>query len=130
MSEENVTVVGALYEHFNRVGEPPWELFEPDAEFDATNVVGLGVLRGREQVLGAMRDYAASWERWSIEPEKFIDAGEHVVVVVRDGGRLKATGDEVFNRFVHLWTFRAGKVVRWKTFLDEDQAVEAAGLSE
>ena len=64
------------------------------------------------------------------QPEEFHDAGEQIVAVVRDGGRLKGTGDEVYNRFAHVWTFRAGKVIRWETFTDKAKALEAAGLSE
>jgi hypothetical protein len=51
MSVENVELARIVYDRFNELGEPPWELFHPDAEFDASNVVGFGVLKGREQVL-------------------------------------------------------------------------------
>jgi ketosteroid isomerase-like protein len=133
MSEENVERVRAAYEHFNRTGEPPWDLFASGAEFDASNVAGFGsydLSAGRERVLGLLREFAAAFEDWRIEPEEIIDAGEQVVAVVRDGGRLRETGDEVYNRFTNLWTFRSGMVTRWKTFTDRGQAFDAAGLSE
>lgn len=130
MSKQNVEVVRAFYEHFNRTGEPPWDLFDPEAEFDATNVVGFGIVRGRERVLASLREYAAAFDDWRIEPEEFVDAGDQVLAVVRDGGRLKDTADEVFNRFTHVWTLRSGKVVRWKTFTEKAEALAAAGLAE
>jgi len=130
MSEENVEAIRRGYEHFNQDGEPDWNLFHPDAELDATNVVGFGVIRGREEVLTALRDYASSFDEWQIEPEELIDAGERVFAAVRDGGRMKATGGEVFNRFFHVWYFDSGKVIAWKTFRDKDAALEAAGLRE
>lgn len=128
MSQENVELARTIYDRFNRLGEPPWEFFHPDAEFDATNVVGFGVLKGREQVVPALRDYAAAWDDWRMEPEEFIDGGEQVMATVLDRGRLKDTGDEVHNRFFNVLTFRSGKVTRWKTFTDRAQALEAAGL--
>jgi hypothetical protein len=30
----------------------------------------------------------------------------------------------------HVWTLRDGKVVRWQMFLNGEEALEAAGLSE
>ena len=130
MSRENVELVREVYAAFNRTGEPPWELFTADAEFDATAIPGLGVVRGREQVIAAVRDYAAAFEDWRIEPEELLEAGNRVVAVVRDGGRLKGTDDTVFNRFTHVWTFSGNRVARWKTFTDHRQALEAVGLWE
>ena len=133
MSQENVEIIRLMYEHFNRTGEPDWELFGPEAEFDATAVVGFGryqINAGREEIMRILGDYAAAFEDWRIEPEEIIDAGDQVVAAVRDGGRLRGTDDEVYNRFTHIWTFRSGKVVRWKTFTDRAEALEAAGLSE
>ena len=128
MSEENVELARTIYDLFNRRGEPPWECFHSDVEFDATNIVGFGVLKGRDQALPALREYAAAWDDWRMEPQEFIDAGEHVVTTVLDGGHLKATGVEVHNRFFNVLSFRAGKVTRWKTFVDKSQALEDAGL--
>ena len=130
MSRENVEVVRRFYEHFNQLHEPPWEAFEQDAVFDASGVVGFAELRGRDEVLAAIREYAAAWDDWRMDPEELVDAGDHVVTTVRDGGRLKATGDEIHNRFFHVFTFRTGKVARWQTFTDKDRALKAAGLSE
>jgi len=52
-----------------------------------------------------------------------------VVVAVRDGGRLRQSDAEVWNRFFHVWTFRNGKIVRRSSHSDRDRALEAAGLS-
>ncbi len=65
-----------------------------------------------------------------MDAEQLIDAGDQVVVVVRDGGRLKDSGSEIWNRFVHVWTVRDGKVIRWASYGDKDAALEAVGLSE
>ena len=130
MSHEHVETVRQVYAAFNRAGEPPWELFTHDAEFDATAIPGFGVIRGREQALAAFGEYGAAFEDWRIEPVELVDAGDQVVAVVRDGGRMKGTGDTIFNRFTHVWTFRGERVSRWKTFTDHTQALEEVGLHE
>ena len=129
MGRENVELARTIYERFNQLGEPPWEFFHQDVEFDASNIVGFGVLKGRDQALSGLREYAAAWDEWQIVPEEFVDAGDQVLATVLDGGRLKATSAEVHNRFFNVLTFREGKVARWKTFTDRAEAAEAAGLS-
>lgn len=131
MSQKNVESISALYDHFNHTGEPDWDRFDPEAEFDPSDVVGLPRVRlaeGKEKMRGLLRDYAAAFDDWRIEPKQLIDAGDRVVAVVRDGGHVKGSGDEIFNDFTHVWTFRSGKVVHWKTFTDHARALEAAGL--
>ena len=129
MSEENVEQARTLYDLFNQRGVPPWEFIHSDVVFDASNIVGLGVLKGREEALSGLREYTAAWEEWRIEPEEFLDAGDQVMATVLDGGRLKATGTEVHNRFYNVLTFRDGKLTHWKTFTVRSEALEAAGLS-
>jgi ketosteroid isomerase-like protein len=55
---------------------------------------------------------------------------QRVVTAVRDGGRLKGSDSEVWNRFFHVWTFRDGRIVRRSSHIDENQAFQAAGLRE
>jgi SnoaL-like domain len=77
-----------------------------------------------------VREYAAAFENWQIRPEEIVDAGDHVFAAVRDGGRIKGAKTEIFNRFFHVFTFRDSKVVRFSSYLDRDEALEAAGLRE
>ncbi len=131
MSEENLEIVKAIYDHFNETGEPKWDSFHAEAVFDASSVPGFGVLSVREAALNALREYAAAFEKWQMTPEEIVDVGfDRVFAAVRDGGRIKGSGDEIFNLFFHAWELREGKVVVWKTFQDRAQALEAAGLTE
>jgi ketosteroid isomerase-like protein len=131
MSEENVEIVRSIYDHFNQIGELKWDLFHSEAVLDASSTPGFGIVRGRDAALAALRDYAAPFEDWRVEPEEIVDAGgSYVFAAVRDGGRIKGTQDEIFNRFFHAWELRDGKVIAWRTFQTREQALEAAGLSE
>ena len=59
-----------------------------------------------------------------------VDAGDSVVVRVRQSGRGKETGAQVENHAWQLFTLRNGKVVHCRGYDTKAQALEAAGLSE
>jgi ketosteroid isomerase-like protein len=88
------------------------------------------VYRGREGVAEAMRVWTGTWDDWRVELEEIVDAGDRVVLIARESGRGKGSGIEIDQRVYGVFTLRDGKIVRWKGFIDRDQALEAAGLRE
>ena len=58
------------------------------------------------------------WDEFSAAPEEFLDAGDEVVVIGRYRGVAKDTGKELDVPFVHVWTVREEKAVRFRQFLD------------
>jgi ketosteroid isomerase-like protein len=58
------------------------------------------------------------WDGFRADPEQFIDGGDEVVVLGRYTARAKATGKPLAVPFVHVWTIRDGRVVRFRQFLD------------
>jgi ketosteroid isomerase-like protein len=75
-----------------------------------------------------MADWLEAWEDWQLEVEQLLDAGDHVVALVRQRGRSKATGLPVDMRFAQVWTFQDGRQTRMRMYASRDQALEAAGL--
>ena len=59
-----------------------------------------------------------------------VDAGDSVVVRVRQSGRGKETGAHVESDGWQVFTLRDGKVVHCRGYDTKAQALEAAGLSE
>ena len=53
-----------------------------------------------------------------MEPEELIDAGDRVVVVVRQSGRGKVSGAEVNAVLYQVATVREGKVLTVDVYLD------------
>lgn len=104
----------------------------PDIEFDYSGATPDGLRgSGAEQFAEALGAWAGTFENWTVEPVEFIDAGkDQVLVAVRDGGRIKASGSDVSNEFFHLWTFRDGQAVRFAAFARREDALEAAKLEE
>ena len=132
MSEENVEVVRRIYDEYVDRPEAVRELYAPDYETDVTDVApDFDVIRGFDAALEALRSYMETFEDFYIELEEVIHADEeHVVVEVRDGGRMPGSDSEVQNHRFHVYAFREGKVVRFSSHLDKNPALEAAGLSE
>lgn len=132
MSEENVETVRRVYEGVNARLEAPRELFDPGYEFDNTELwPDVVEVLGFEAAQEAMREYWETFEAYHVEIEEVIYADEgRVVDVVRDGGRMRGTDAEVWNRFFHVWTLRDGRIVRLSIHTDRNRSLEAAGLSE
>ena len=134
MSEENVEVVREVYARINADPQEPAspEFFHLDYEFDARDVApDMGILRGLEVADEALRDYWAMFEGFHIELIEVLHSDEELVVTaIQDGGRMKGSDAEVWNRFFHVFTLRGGKVALISAHTDKDRALEAAGLSE
>ena len=131
MSQENVERARAGYEYLSRVGEPNRELLDPEVTFDATSLPGFGSYRSLDAFLADWRPYRDTFDEWRIEVEELVEGrGGRVFVSIRDGGQIKGSDREVFQRAFHVQEFRACKVVRFQLFLDRSEAVEAAGLRE
>ncbi len=132
MSQENVEIVRAAYDRVNAGLEDPPELFDPDYEFDARDVApAVGIVRGAEAVQEALREYWDTFEDFHIEFKEALHADEeHVVTAVKDGGRMKGSDAEIWNRLFHVWTFRNGRVLRISSHTDKNRALKAAGLVE
>jgi ketosteroid isomerase-like protein len=132
MSEDNVETVRRVYERVNAQKQVPPELFDPDYEFDNTELwPDVGGVIGLEASERVMREYWETFEAYHVEIDEVVHADEHCVIdVVRDGGRMKGSDAEIWNQFVHVWTLRDGRIVRLSVHTDRARALEAAGLSE
>jgi ketosteroid isomerase-like protein len=133
MSQENVEIVRRLYEGVNARLETPQELFDPNFELDQIDagVDVVEIIRGPEAALESLREWWDAFEDFHIEFKEVLHADEeHVVTAVQDGGSIRGSNAEVWNRFFHVWTFGDGKIVRLSLHTDKNRALEAAGLRE
>ena len=64
-----------------------------------------------------------------VEPERFVDAGEEIVVIGKARG-TSASGVEAQWRQVYVWTVRDGCAVRFRWFNRPSEALEAVGLND
>jgi ketosteroid isomerase-like protein len=93
--------------------------------------MGADSCRGPEEVKRLWRGLDEAFEEFRLEPEEFLDAGDHVPVRLRYRGRGKASGLEIEQEvFSQVITFRDGRMVRVEHFMSWDEAIEAAGVRE
>jgi uncharacterized protein len=125
MSEQNVQVVRTIYELWSR-DEPARHLIDPEIEYvNPSYAVEAGTRRGRK-ALGAIREV---YPDFRVEPERFIDVGEDVVVIGTARGTAPS-GVEAQWRQGYVWTVRDGKAIRFRWFNRPHEALEAVGLHE
>ena len=109
------------------------ELVDPEVELHGTvgGVQEGQVYRGLAEVV---REYdevdGEAWEERRIEPEEFLDADDHVVVMFHEFRRGKGSGVELELDTAAVFTMRDGRVARMQGFMDPAAASKAAGLSE
>jgi ketosteroid isomerase-like protein len=132
MSQTNVEIVRRVYEEINARLDVPSELFDREYEMDMRDILwDVGIRRGIEAAREGFLQYAQTFEDFRVELREVIHAdGQHVVTEIRDGGRLKGSDAEIWNRYFNAWTFRDGKVVRVSSHTDRARALEAAGKSD
>jgi ketosteroid isomerase-like protein len=71
-----------------------------------------------------------TWREWHFEPERFLDAGDRVVVFARIVGKGGASGLPFELETTHVWTIRSGRATSMHAYRDRSEALEAAGLRE
>jgi ketosteroid isomerase-like protein len=124
MSQANVELVQEIYERWaNRASASG--LIAEDLEYvNPPNAVEPGTRRDR-RALASVRDV---YPDFHFEPERYVDAGDDVVVIGIARGTT-ASGVEAQWRQGYIWTIQAGKAIRFRWFNDPAEALEAAGLS-
>lgn len=134
MSQENVEVVRDAFDAFTR-GDIEGVLRRCDEDIVITQPPELpGVSpqqRGHSGVFEAFAIWPEQWDDYSIEISRIVaDPGEHVVVATRQRGRGKQSQVNVEVEMTFVFTVRDRRIVEWRLFMREDQALEAVGLPE
>lgn len=105
-----------------QVFDPQIERIEPP-EFPAG-----GTYHGLAAVQEHLSRARETWAEGSCEPERFIVAGDKVVVFLYVRVRLKHETEWREGALADVFTFRNGKVIQFRTFADRQQAIEWAGV--
>jgi uncharacterized protein len=128
MSADNVQVLRAGYAAFARQDIPAvLAVFDEDISWTAPDSVPTGgTFHGHDGVLGFFGSLTEHFESMSVEPQEFIDAGDTVVVIVRD--RVTGPGGTADASAAHVWRMRDGKAVSFTEFGDTARMLGALGL--
>ena len=131
MSQENVEIVRAGFEHFRATLDFPTETMAPEFVWDMSTFEGWPEQKEYPGIEGArqfMRDWLEAWDGWELDVEELRDAGDKVVAILRQRGRSKTTGLEVDMHLAQVFTMRNGMQVRMEMYADPAAGLAAAGL--
>ena len=131
MSPENVEVVERIYQELNARQAFPPELFAPDCVTDLTelSLEHVRVLHGVHASQEALAPYFGTFDEFHVAAEVLHADERRVITAIRDGGRIKGSGAEVWSHYFHAWTLRDGRVVRLSSHTDRAEAFRAVGLA-
>ena len=138
MSQENIDRAKRAYTAMNgayRTGDfrrVIAEFFDPEIVLKPAGILPEGPreVRGHDELVAFNERQMEGFDDLSMMPERFIDGGDRVIVPFTLGGRASFSGLPVEFAFVHVGTYRDGKIVRLDVYATLDEALEAAGLSE
>ena len=132
MAPDNVEIVWAVLEAWNAfdldsvshliADDISW--LEVDGKLEAAGTE----MAGRGNVLAGMDSEV--WQSYRLEPEAVVEVNGHVVAILREIARGRASGLEVEGRWGYVVTLREGKIQRVEAYRDPRRALEAAGVSE
>lgn len=89
-----------------------------------------GTYRGIPEVQEHVTKGRGSWAEGTCEPEKFLEAGDKVVVYLHARVRLKDSTEWIDGRFADGFVFRGGKIVEYRSFGERAEALEWAGIED
>ena len=135
MSQENVEAFKRGTEAANRRDlEAALEEFDPEVEWHSAlqqSLTGEATLyRGHEGIRALYRDLDVLVDKAQWEYSEIRDLGDRVVGIGRFRMRGKGSGAETEAPVCSVVDFKNGKAIRVRTYLDLNEAFEAAGLSE
>lgn len=128
MSQENVETVRRASDAWVKQDLEKWMSFidagiklyprpeEPGVEPVYEGVEGMGTYLG---------NWYAGWKEYTAEPIGFIDAGDYVVVDMREVGVAKDSGIRIEENFAHALKVADGKIVEWRMFGPVEEALAA-----
>jgi ketosteroid isomerase-like protein len=122
--------VRKAYAALNRNDIPGFvTVFDPQIErIEPADFPGGGTYHGLAAVTAHLSKGRGTWAEGGCEPERFIVAGDRLIVSVYVRVRLKHETEWREGRIADVFTFRNGKAIQFRTFADEREALEWAGV--
>lgn len=133
MTHENVEIVKQALDGFNRRDvQALMALSTSDCEWfpGIGGAVDGRVYRGHQGIDTWLEELRVVWETQRLYGDEYRDLGESVLLLGRIEGRGRASGVEVNAPLGAVFDLYDGKIRRLRTYLDQDEALRAAGLSE
>jgi ketosteroid isomerase-like protein len=134
MSQEDVELVKSLFAAFgDRNLDAAASVLHPEVEIRPAIVGGPEgvVYRGLDGNRQFWADIDASWREFRIEPHEFRDlSNRQVLVLGRAFARAEGSGIAIYEAVGWIAAVHEGRIVQFRSFSNQGEALEAAGLRE
>jgi ketosteroid isomerase-like protein len=132
MSQENVEVVRRYYAAWNAGGvDAARRFWSDDFEWqDAPEMPDSGTYRGVEAAAAHFRDLNEVLGTMEVHVDRLLPAGDEVFVLLHVHLDAPRGGLPLDGPIFESVRIEEGKISRIRLFLDEQEALEAAGLAE
>ena len=123
-SMDQPTLIAALPDLIPQIADPAIEWVEDPTRVDSR------IWRGHDGVITSFTQWLEQWDEYSWQAERFVDCGDDVFIAARESGSGATSGATVSSSIFIVVTVRDQKILRWREFYDESQALKAVGLEE
>jgi ketosteroid isomerase-like protein len=133
VSEENVAIARKVFDAGNRRDiEAMLAYTDPEVELQSAIIGGAegNTYRGHQGTRDWVAEGESAFVEFRVEPEEFRDLGDDVLVIGHIHARGRESGVEIESAGAWLLTFRGGRIVRSRGYLNPQEALQAAGLPE
>jgi ketosteroid isomerase-like protein len=108
--------------------DPAWH---PEVEYvEDPSWPGSGTYRGADRVGARFSEYLEILGEVAVEVEEVREVADDLVLSIWRMRGKTTTGYPYEQEWAWLWTFADGRIIRWQAFLDNEAALEAAGVRE
>jgi ketosteroid isomerase-like protein len=133
MSERDLAVIKRLYAELNAGNQRALaDIVTDDVQWIGT-VGGFWegrVGHGNEGVQAMLDEDSDAWESIDYRPRRMIELGNRVVVLQDEVRRGRSSGLELTSETAVIYTLAEGRVTRIESFLDQAEALRAAGIAK
>jgi len=121
----------AAYEALNRNDVPGFlQIFDHQVErVEPPGLPGSITFHGIEAFAAHVYPQRAKWAEGTCEPRRFVVMGDHIVVFAHVNVRLENETEWRVGDVADVFTFRAGRAIQYRTFVDSMQALAWAGAN-
>jgi ketosteroid isomerase-like protein len=132
MSRENVELVRRTIDAFNSEGvEAALAYMDPAIEWvGPPEWLEAALYEGHDGIRKIASLWDENFDEYRLDVERALDAGDHVVALVIQRGRIKGSGDQIQQRIGFDWEVRGGKGVRVRVYFSWQEALAVVGLQE
>lgn len=133
MTDENREVVQRGHEARTRGRIGDWlETLDPEIEWDISGYPVAGFPQrgsGRNEFVAHVTKYWSLWNDYTQDVKEMVEAGDDVVVVLREHARLRNSDADLEREVAAVWTIEGGRRVRFRAFASREDAMSALGES-